>query len=314
VNQSERYERSLGRLGTKYQPNLSQDLNTVAIYFSFMLPKNIYTRILFLPVLMVGLVSAIGSISAVNAKLTQPNLSPNDPANQVATEPNPVPTTAPTAAIESVDFSAPSQRTLQKKAGFSADGRYFLYLESWRDLGAGIPKSALQMVDVAKNACVEAGCMETQYGEVDAGLSLEVAEKNLLKQTQTLRKNLQLEALVAGTSLPITQRSRTPNGTETATVNLGTGKPAMQIQLQQNVTVSSMFGGTAQKDQASLQMQMNYGSKTRAIELNQDGAVGFSIREVVLSPNSKNIVVLLTSTQRTFEGTLGKTLVQGFEL
>ncbi len=277
-----------------------------------MLPKNIYTRILFLPVLMVGLVSAIGSISAVNAKLTQPNPSLNDSANQA--EQNPVPTTAPTAAIESVDFSAPSQRTLQKKAGFSADGRYFLYLESWRDLGAGIPKSALQMVDVAKNTCVEAGCVETQYGEVDAGLSLEVAEKNLLKQTQILRKNLQLEAPTTGTSLPITQRSRTPNGTETATVNLGTGKPAMQIRLQQNATVSSMFGGTAPKDQASLQMQVNYGAKTRAIGLSQDGAVGFSIREVVRSPNGKNIVVLLTSTQRAFEGTLGKTLVQGFEL
>ena len=267
-----------------------------------------------MPVLIVGLVSAIGSISAVNAKLTQPNPSPNDPANQVVAEPNPMPTTAPTAAIESVDFSAPSQRTLEKKAGFSADGRYFLYLESWRDLGAGIPKSALQMVEVAKNACVEAGCVETQYGEVDAGLSLEVAEKTLLKQAQTLRKNLQLENPVAGTSLPITQRSRTTNGTETVTVDIGTGKPVMQIRLQQNATVSPMFGGTAQKDQASMQLQATYGSKSKAISLNQDGAVGFSIREVVLSPNGKNIVVLLTSTQRAFEGTLGKTLVQGFEL
>jgi len=34
----------------------------------------------------------------------------------------------------------------------------------------------------------------------------------------------------------------------------------------------------------------------------------------VLSPNGKNIVVLITSTQRAYEGTLGKTLVQGFEL
>lgn len=265
---------------------------------------------------MVGLTAAIGSISAVNAELTQTTPPLNNLANQVAAESNSVPTTAPTAAIESVDFSAPSQRTLQKNAGFSADGRYFLYLESWRDLGAGIPKSSLQVVDVAKNVCVEAGCVETQYGEVDAGLSLEVAEKNVLQQTQSLRKNLQLETPIAGTSLPITQRSRTPDGTETATVNLGTGKPAMQIRLQQNATVSPMFGGTAQKDQAFLKMQVNYGSTTRAIGLNkpQDWTVGFSIREVVLSPNGKNVVVLLTSTQRAYEGTLGKTLVQGFEL
>ncbi len=278
-----------------------------------MLPKTINTRNLILPMLpmlMVGLASAISSISVVNAELTQAKPSTAEFLNQG--EPNP--NSSPTAAIESVDFSAPSQRTLPKKAGFSADGRYFLYLESWRDLGAGIPKSALQVVDVTKNACVDGGCVETRYGEVDAGLSLEVAEKNLLQQTQALQKNLQLEAPTIGTSLPISQRSRTPDGTETATVNLGAGKSAMQIRLQQKATVSSMFGGTAQKDQASLQMQVNYGSKTRAISLNQDGAVGFSIREVMRSPNGKNIVVLLTSTQRTFEGTLGKTLVQGFEL
>lgn len=267
-----------------------------------------------MPVLMVGIAYAISSISAVNAELTQTKLSSNEPVNPVKS--NPIPTSMPTAAIESVDFSAPSQRTLQKKAGFSADGRYYLYLESWRDLGAGIPKSALQVVDVAKNACVETGCTETQYGEVDAGLSLDIAEKNVLQQTQTLRQNLQLETPAAGTNLTITQRSRTPDGTETATVNLGAGKPTMQIRLQQTATVSSMFGGTAPKDQASMQMQVNYGAKTRAIGLNmpQDWIVGFSIREVILSPNGKNLVVLLTSTQRAFEGTLGKTLVQGFEL
>ena len=280
-----------------------------------MLSKNISAWSLILPGLMVGLGAAISSISAVNAELTQTTPPLNKLAvDQGVSEPNPVSPTSPTAAIESVDFSAPSQRTIQKDAGFSADGRYFLYLESWRDLGAGIPKSALQVVDVVKNGCVNAGCIETQYGEVDAGLSLEVAEKNLLQQTQTLRKSLQLVAPVAGTSLPITQRSRTPDGTETATVNLGTGKPAMRIRLQQKNTVSPMFGGTAQKDQAFLKMQVNYGAKTRAIGLNQDGTVGFSIREVVLSPNGKNIVVLITSTQRAYEGTLGKTLVQGFEL
>jgi predicted secreted protein len=279
-----------------------------------MLPKNINARRLLLPVLMVGTACAIGSISAVNAELTQTKPLPRNPANQTTAELNSVPATAPTAAIESSDFSAPSQRTLQKKAGFSSDGRYYLYLESWRDLGAGIPKSALQVVDVVKNACVETGCTETQYGEVDAGLSLAVAEKNVLQQTQTLRQNLQLETPAAGTNLTITQRSRTPDGTETATVNLGTGKPTMQIQLQQTATVSSMFGGTAPKDQASMQMQVTYGSKTRALGLSQDGTISFSIREVVLSPNGKSIVVLLTSTQRAFEGTLGKTLVQGLEL
>lgn len=267
--------------------------------------------------LMVGLASAISSISAVKAELTQAKPSANDQVNKGAVAPNPISTSAPTAAIESVDFSAPSQRTLQKNAGFSTDGRYYLYLESWRDLGAGIPKSALQVIDVAKNACVETGCIETQYGEVDAGLSLEIAESKLLQQTQTLRKDLQLKSPTTGTNLTIEARSRTPNGTETVTVNMGAGKPAMKIRLQQTATVSPMFGGTAQKDQAFMQMQMTYGAKTKAIRsMNEPQAwtVGFSIREVVLSPNGKNVVVLLTSTQRAFEGTLGKTLIQGFEL
>lgn len=270
--------------------------------------------------LLVGVASAVGSISAVNA-VSQATSSSESLAGSVSKKnliaASPTDASVPTAAIESSDFSAPSQRTLQKIAGFSADGRYYLHLESWRDIGAGIPKSAMQLMDVEKNACVEAGCIETKYGEVDAGLSLEVAEKNLLQQTKTLRKNVQIEAPVAGTSLPITQRSRTADGTETVTVDLGTGKPAMEIQLQQKATVSSMFGGTAEKDQAWMQMQVTQNQKTRTIgslKTPQDWIVGFSIREVVLSPNGKNIVVLLTSTQRAFEGTLGKTMVQGFEL
>jgi predicted secreted protein len=202
-------------------------------------------------------------------------------------------------------------------AGFSADGRHFLYLESSRDTGAGIPKSSLQVVNMATNACVKQGCVETRFGEADASTELKAAGSQLLQQTSDLRQALQLAAPIAGTELDIVARSRAADGSETVQVRIPGRDQPVELRLVQRQVLSAMQGGTAEQDQAAMQLEIRDRGQTRvlgSLTEYRDWVLNYSIREVHLSPDAKRVAVLVTMTKPTFEGTLGTTLIQGFEL
>ncbi|NJP11817.1 MAG: DUF2259 domain-containing protein [Leptolyngbyaceae cyanobacterium RU_5_1] len=216
----------------------------------------------------------------------------------------------------SLNPPTPTFKAAQQAAGFSPDGKYYIYLESSQDTGAGIPKVNLQVVDVSANACVRNGCIETRYGEAESKLSIKDAEQDLLQQTWTLRQKLQLTSPTTGVKLPIRSRSRTADGTETITVQLD-GRQSLQLRLQQKRTTSAIAGGTAEKDQAALRLEVFDGREPRSLgslKNFRDWVLDYSIREVYLAPNSDRVVVLVTATKPTFEGTIGTTLVQSFEL
>jgi predicted secreted protein len=66
-----------------------------------------------------------------------------------------------------------------------------------------------------------------------------------------------------------------------------------------------------------MSLEITQNSRKRSLgSLNnfRDGVEGYSIREVRLSPNGRNLVVLLNKVEPTFEGALETTLVQGFPL
>ncbi|WP_181357649.1 DUF2259 domain-containing protein [Stenomitos frigidus] len=200
----------------------------------------------------------------------------------------------------------PTFRATPRMAGFSPDGNYFIYLESSRDTGAGVPKSMLQLVDVASNRCVENGCIETRYSEKEAEMKTAEAETDLLKQTWKTRQDLNLTPPVAGTEIPILSRSRAVDGSETVTVRLQNNQP-LTLHLQQK----------RRADKASMQLGVTYDGQQRSLDsLNnfRDNVLDYSIRQVTLSPDGKRVAVLITTTKPTFEGTLGTTIVQGFAL
>ncbi|EKQ68171.1 hypothetical protein OsccyDRAFT_2690 [Leptolyngbyaceae cyanobacterium JSC-12] len=251
-------------------------------------------------------------ISACTApETTQPvNTSVSaDPAiEQTRSQPTAIAPASPLPAIATM-------QTESRMAGFSTDGKYYLHLESWRDTGAGIPHAAMQVVDLPANKCLEQGCVRTRWSESQANLSTEAAEKLLLQQTQTLRQNLKLTPPTAGTSLPVTARSRAKDGTETVTVRLANGQP-LQLKLHQKQRIVKLDGG-AEKDQAAMQLEVTYAGKTRAIgsiTQMQDWMLKFAIQDVQQSPDGKTVAVLITGAERAFEGSLGRTLVHGFEL
>lgn len=207
-------------------------------------------------------------------------------------------------------------QTQQRSAGFSPDGQYFLNLESWRDQGAGIPHAALQIVNLSENTCVAAGCLRTQFTETQAGQSVESAENDLLQKTQPLRQDLQLTAPVPGELLPVISRSRATDGTETVTVQMQNKQP-LSLTLKQKRILSTMAGGQAEKDQAAMQLEVRYAGKTQtlgSLDQMQDWMVDFSIREVRQSSTGDTIAILITGAERAFEGTLGRTIVQGVKL
>ncbi|MBD2020393.1 DUF2259 domain-containing protein [Leptolyngbya sp. FACHB-36] len=235
----------------------------------------------------------------------RPTLSPSvkqSPENRVASSPSPnAAPSNPTAPRQ------PTFRTAERMAGFSADGRHFIYLESSRDTGAGIPKSSLQVVDVSSGACATNGCLETRYREADAERTIADAEADLLKQSWKVRQDLKLTPPVTGTELPLTARSRTPDGTETVSVRLNDGK-LLQLRLLQKRQTAD--------DRAAMQLAVTYDGQQQSIDSldNFRNVVDYSIRSVRLSPNGSRIAVLITAAKPTFEGTLGTTIVQGFEL
>lgn len=225
-------------------------------------------------------------------------------------------TPAITKSPIALDSLKPTFRTSERMAGFSADGDYFIHLESSRDTGAGIPKSKMQVVALDSNACIQGGCLKTRYGESDSDLSLKVAEDSLLQQTWSIRQDLQLTPPAVGESLPVLSRSRTADGTETMTVRLANHQP-LQLRLQQKRIPAQQTGQEFTKDRAAMQIEVNYNGQRRSLgSLDQfrDWVLDYSIRDVKLSPDGKHIVVLVTAMEPTFEGTLATTVVQGFEL
>lgn len=207
-------------------------------------------------------------------------------------------------------------QTQQRSSGFSADSQHFMHLESWRDTGAGIPHAAMQVVNLATNTCVANGCVKTQFNESQASQSLAIAESSLLQQTQSLRQSLQLTSPTPGNPLPEVARSQQQDGTETVTVRMIDNQP-LRLTLKQRQTVTPMPEGGGEKEQAAMQLEVNYGGKTRSLgslDKMQDWTLKFSIREIRQSADGKTIAVLLTAAERTFEGTLGKTMIQGFVL
>jgi predicted secreted protein len=198
-------------------------------------------------------------------------------------------------------------------AGFSSNGNYYLYLESSRDTGAGIPKSTLQVIDLSSSTCVENGCVETRYGESDADLNLAEVEQDLLRRTWRLRQELSLTPPSEGTALPILSRSRTPDGSETVTVRLPNSDQPLQLGLRQQ----RVAGGTTDKERAAMQLEVIHNGQRRSLDSldnYRDWVLEYSIREVRQAPDGKSIAILITATKPTFEGTLATTLVQGVEL
>jgi len=272
----------------------------------------------------------VTAASPITSPAVPPSPSPSlKPSAAPATVPSPQSEAAPAAMPKSSqdrpsvmaaaplpagDRLNPTYRATQRMAGFSADGNHYLYLESSRDTGAGIPTARLQLVDLAANTCVDQGCIKTHYGEADSGLSQETAEDGLLQKTWKLRQELQLTPPTAGSVLPIVARSRASDGTETATVRVNDSQ-TMQLRLRQKQIRSTMQGGQADKDQAAMQLEVTDNGQRKmldSLDNYRPWTLEYSIREVRQSPDGKAIAVLITATRPSFEGSLGTTLVQGF--
>jgi predicted secreted protein len=213
----------------------------------------------------------------------------------------------------------PTFTAIPRLSGFSADGHHYIYLESARDTGAGIPKAWLQMVNVAANRCLPDVCVETHYGENTASWSLARAELEMLRQIWQMRQTLGLATPQAGASLQILSRSRDATGTEILTFRLPNQPQPAELRLfQKRVGMAA----APQIDVARVRLELRHPGRSpittviqRFPEPELDGSrCEIAIREIKLSPGRDRLVILLTVTQPTFEGTLALTLVQGFSL
>ena len=205
----------------------------------------------------------------------------------------------------------------RRLAGFSIDSRYYIYLESSRNSVTEVPLAQIKIIDVATNSCVRNGCLETEYDRSSSTLSNQAAENDLLSKTLPLRQSLKLTQLKVGIPLSIISRSTSSDGIETVRVRLTSQPDPLQIRLQQRYIPSLVSGGSSDVERAAMRLVINYNNRQLTLgDLNnyRESVKKYSIREVRLSPNRRNIVVLLDQTQPTYEGVLQTTLVQSFPL
>lgn len=275
----------------------------------------------------IGADADIGETAALNKATTDQTpdnslaiVDPVDKSDRPATAKPPAKTSdrlptsvAPKLAV--LPGVTPSFWAERRMAGFSTDGSHFIYLESSRDTGAGIPLSSLQLVEVASNRCIADGCLITRYSEADADVTIADAEKDLLQKTWKLRQTLQLTPPAVGQSLPIISRSRAADGTETVTVRRENRDQPLRLRLKQKRVGST--DGTRSGDGAAMQLDVAVGNEWRSLDSLTNirpYVLDYSIREVRLSPDGNHVAVLITATKPTFEGTLGTTLVQSLDL
>ncbi|HEY9637913.1 MAG TPA: DUF2259 domain-containing protein [Coleofasciculaceae cyanobacterium] len=209
-------------------------------------------------------------------------------------------------------------KTSRRLSGFSPDSRYYIYLESSRNSVTDVPTAQIQIVDVATNSCVNKGCLKTDYDNSSSSLSNQAAENDLLKKTLEIRQTLKLNQLKVGIELPISSHSVKPDRSEMVQVRLNNKPEPLEIRLEQKY-IPSIFSrqGFGDVERAAMRLVINYNNRKLTLgDLNnyREAVKNYSIREVRLSPNGNNVVVLIDMTQPTYEGVLQTTFVQSFPL
>ena len=206
----------------------------------------------------------------------------------------------------------------RRLSGFSTDSRHYIYLESSRNAVTEVPLANIQILNVATNSCERDGCIKTEYDRSSSNLSNQAAEYDLLQKTLSIRQSFGLNRLKVGTQLPITARKNKPDKSETIQVRLPNQKEPMQIRLEQKYIPSILSPrGSSDIERASMRLVINNQSRqltVGSLDNYREAVQKYSIREVRLSPNGKNVVVLLDMMQPTYEGLLQSTLVQSFPI
>ena len=225
--------------------------------------------------------------------------------------------TAGVLLISNSEGLAAVLKASSRLSGFSADSSHYIYLESYRNPITTVPTAKIQIVKTAHNSCVSNGCLVTDYDNSASDLTNKEAEDDLLAKTRRIRQQLGLNQLKVGLKLPVISRLVEEDGTEIVQVQVSTEKEPLEIRLEQDYIPSILSGGTSNVDRASMRLVTNYDYRQLTVgdlEDYRETVRKYSIREVRLSPNRKNIVVLLDMYKATYNASWQTTLVQSFPI
>ena len=228
---------------------------------------------------------------------------------------------AASAALISSQVLAAIYKTSHQLSGFSTDSRYYIYLESYRNAATDVPKAKLQIINLPRNACIENGCLETEYTdearETAPSLTTKSAENQLLKKTSVIRYNLKLNRPAPGRKLPVLSRKTNADGSETYTFILNDKKEKLEVLMQQKYIPSVAYGGNAEVDRAALRLEVtaNYRKRTLSTLNNyRENAMKYTLREVRLAPDGRTVAIIMNMMQPNEQGALQTTLVQSSPL
>ncbi len=208
-------------------------------------------------------------------------------------------------------------RSNRRLSGFSPDSRYYVYLESFQNPVTEVPTAKIQIIDVKTNSCVRNGCLKTDYDYSASNLTTKAAGDDLLQKTSQLRYDLELTLLKVGIRLPMIAREQNEDGSQTYKFMINDPKKPLEIRLEQKYIPAVKPGGNFGTERASMRLVANYNYRQLTVgdlENYREAVQKYSIREVRLSPNRRNVVVLIDMAQPTYEGVVQTTLVQSFPM
>lgn len=208
-------------------------------------------------------------------------------------------------------------RANRRLSGFSPDSSYYAYLESFQNPVTEVPTANIQIIDVKTSSCMRNGCLKTDYDNSASNLTTKAAGDDLLKRTAQLRYDLQLTLLKVGIRLPMIAREPNPDGSEMYKFLINDPKKPLEIRLEQKYIPAVKPGGSFGTERASMRLLVNYNYRQLTLgdlDNYREPVQKYAIREVRLSPNRRNVVVLIDMTQPTYEGLVQTTLVQSFPI
>ncbi len=167
------------------------------------------------------------------------------------------------------------------------------------------------------NSCVRNGCLKTDYDSSASNLTTKAAGDDLLQKTSQLRYDLELTLLKVGIRLPMIACEQNEDGSQTYKFMINDPKKPLEIRLEQKYIPAVKPGGDFGTERASMRLVANYSYRQLTVgdlENYREAVQKYSIREVRLSPNRRNVVVLIDMAQPTYEGVVQTTLVQSFPM
>jgi predicted secreted protein len=193
--------------------------------------------------------------------------------------------------------------------GFSADSKYFMFGQYGVDLSTGKPYAEIYVVDASKNDFVPSGVLRRSYDiRPEAGFDGDGAFYSLFAESIPLAKKYGIDHLKTGRTLYFLAGE----GEAPATISFRDFKKESAYE-RFDVAISQASEEKSGKWRSSFGLTLKATTKSGQVTTLpfgnpgywRDGVKGYTIRQIVMAPDEKTIVVIV---EKRYAGAIGESV------